>query len=128
MAIGDATRISVCGSFPTAARTFSGARMESLKWIFTGGWGPRTSIPPMTREIRARRVFTDVAGRQTPAFCPEDLLAYLCVNGAKNGWNSLAGICDLDRLIDVCRLDWGAILSRAARRRMSRIVPLGACL
>ena len=79
-------------------------------------------------EIRSRRVFIDVAGRQTPAFCPEDLLAYLCLNGAKNDWNSLAGICDLDRLIDVCRLDWGAILSRAARRRMSRIVSLGLCL
>ena len=79
-------------------------------------------------EIRSRRVFIDVAGRQTPAFCPEDLLAYLCLNGAKNDWNSLAGICDLDRLIDVCRLDWGAILSRAARRRMLRIVSLGLCL
>ena len=79
-------------------------------------------------EIRARLAPIDVAGRLTPAFCPEDLLAYLCVHGAKHGWDSLAGVCDLDRLIDVCRLDWDAILSRAARQRMSRIVSLGLCL
>ena len=79
-------------------------------------------------EIRARLAPIDVAGRLTPAFCPEDLLAYLCVHGAKHGWDSLAGVCDLDRLIDVCRLDWDAILSRATRQRMSRIVSLGLCL
>src|ERR1035438_9698407 len=53
---------------------------------------------------------------------------YLCLNGAKNEWNSLAGLCDLARLIDVCRLDWEAILARAARQRMSFIVSLGLCL
>jgi hypothetical protein len=79
-------------------------------------------------EIRARLAFIDVAGRRMPAFCPEDLLAYLCLNGAKNEWNSLAGLCDLARLIDVCRLDWEAILARAARQRMSFIVSLGLCL
>jgi hypothetical protein len=78
--------------------------------------------------IRARLVFIDVAGRQMPAFCPEDLLAYLCVHGAKHGWDPLAKLCDLDRLIDVCRLDWDAILTRAARQRMSLIVSLGLCL
>jgi len=78
--------------------------------------------------IRARCASIDVAGRPTPAFCPEDLLAFLCVHGAKHGWDSLAGICDLARLIDVCKLDWDVILSRAARLRMSRIVWLGLCL
>lgn len=78
--------------------------------------------------IRARLAPTNVAGRLIPAFCPEDLLAYLCVHGATHGWTSLTGICDLGRLIDVYRLDWDAVLSRAARQRMSRIVSLGLCL
>jgi hypothetical protein len=79
-------------------------------------------------EIRARLTLIDVAGRPTPTFCPEDLLAYLCVHGAKHGWGELAWVCDLDRLIDVYPLDWDAILSRASRQRMSRIVSLGLCL
>jgi len=79
-------------------------------------------------EIRSRLAPIDVAGRLTPTFCPEDLLAFLCMHGAKHGWDSLAGICDLDRLIDVHRLDWDAILSRAARQRMLRTVSLGLCL
>ncbi len=79
-------------------------------------------------EIRARLVSIDVAGRQMPAFCPEDLLAYLCVHGAKHGWDPLAKFCDLDRLINAGRLDWDTILSRAAQQRMSRIVFMGLCL
>jgi hypothetical protein len=79
-------------------------------------------------EIRTRLTFIDVAGHPMSAFCPEDLLVSLCAHGAKHGWDSLAMLCDLGRLIDVCRLDWDAILSRAARQRMSRIVSLGLCL
>jgi hypothetical protein len=79
-------------------------------------------------EIRGRLAPIDIAGRRTPAFCPEDLVAFLCVHGAKHGWDSLAAVCDLDRLIDVCTLDWNAILSRAARQRMSRMVSLGLSL
>jgi hypothetical protein len=79
-------------------------------------------------EIRARLTPIDLSGRRMPTFCPEDLLTFLCMHGAKHGWDSLAELCDLDRLIDVRRLDWDAILSRAARRRMSRMVSLGLCL
>ena len=78
--------------------------------------------------IHSRLVPIDIAGRLAPSFCPEDLLAYLCAHGAKHGWPSLAKLCDLDRLINVCQLDWDTILSRAAQRRMSRIVSLGLCL
>jgi hypothetical protein len=85
--------------------------------------------PLDTAEIRSRLAPIDVAGRLTPVFCPEDMLAYLCVHGgAKHGWDSLAKLCDLDRLIDVCKLDWDAILSRATQQRMSRIVLLGLSL
>jgi len=84
--------------------------------------------PLNAAEIRARLAPINVAGRLMPAFCPEDLLAYLCVHGATHGWISLIGLSDLGRLIDVYRLDWDAILSRAARQRMSRIVSLGLCL
>ena len=79
-------------------------------------------------EILARLAPIDIAGRLTPAFSPEDLLAFLCVHGAKHGWDSLARISDLDRLINVCQLDWDAILSRASRQRMLRVVSLGLCL
>jgi hypothetical protein len=77
--------------------------------------------------IRARLKPIDIAGARMPTLCPEDLLAYLCVHGAKGGW-SLAMVCDLDRLIGSCELDWDALLSRSARQRMARIVLLGLSL
>jgi hypothetical protein len=83
--------------------------------------------PLDTAGIRERLAPVDVAGHPIPTLCPEDLLAYLCVHGAKGGW-SLAMVCDLDRLIAVRGLDWDAILARADRRRMSRIVSLGLSL
>jgi hypothetical protein len=101
---------------------------ESLEVDLHWRVAPAHFNPLDAAEIRTRLTFIDVAGRQMPAFCPEDLLAYLCLNGAKNEWNSLAWLCDLARLIDVCRLDWDAILARAARQRMSFIVSLGLCL
>jgi hypothetical protein len=84
--------------------------------------------PLNAAEIRSGLVPIDVAGRTMPGLCPEDLFAYLCLNAAKNEWRSLADLCDLDRLINACRLDWETIVSRAARRRMSRIVFLGLSL
>jgi hypothetical protein len=78
--------------------------------------------------IRARLAPIDIAGRQAPAFSPEDLLAFLCVHGAKHAWSWLSKLCDLDRLIDASPLDWDAILERAARQRMTRILSLGLCL
>jgi len=79
-------------------------------------------------ELRSRLAPVDMAGRRTPTFCPDDLFAFLCAHGAIHGWDSLLNVCDLARLIDACPLDWDAILSRAERQCMSRIVSLGLCL
>lgn len=79
-------------------------------------------------EIRGRLAPVDIAGRRTTTFCPEDLFAFLCAHGAIHGWDSLLNVCDLARLVDACPLDWDAVLSRAARRCMSRFVSLGLCL
>jgi len=59
------------------------------------------------------------------AFCPEDLLVYLCVHGGKHGWFSLMWICDVARLIDGFPLDWNTVLSRAEEGHMSRALWLG---
>ena len=102
----------------------TGGPVIDLHWRLT----PAHFSPLDAAEIRSRLAPVDIAGHLTPTFCPEDLLVYLCLNGAKAGWDSLAGVCDLDRLIDVCPLDWDAVLSRAARQRMLRVVSLGLCL
>lgn len=105
-------------------RRTAGCPDVDLHWRLT----PAHFSPLDAADIRSRLAPVDIAGHLTPTFCPEDLLVYLCLNGAKAGWDSLAGVCDLDRLIDVCPLDWDAILSRAERQRLLRVVSLGLCL
>jgi len=92
-----------------------------IHWLLS----PSHFNPLDADEIRARVVTADIAGSQIRVLCPEDLAVYLCVHGAKHGWDGLARLCDLDRLIDRHKLDWDVILSRAEQLRISRILAFG---
>ncbi|MGD0497241.1 MAG: nucleotidyltransferase family protein [Bryobacteraceae bacterium] len=107
----------------TLERTDGGMELD-LHWRLGPGY-----FNPLDAASCWRRLTTvDIAGSEARALCPEDSLALLCLHGAKHGWPALAGICDVDRLIDTTPLDWDTILSDAHRRRMSLILSLGLCL
>ncbi len=69
-----------------------------------------------------------IADEEMLTLHPEDLFVYLSVHGAKHGWNSLLGICDVARIVAGFRIDWDSVLSRAHEMRIERCVLLAVRL
>ena len=80
-------------------------------------------------ELRERRERVRVAGRQVLTFSLEDTLLLLSVHGSKHLWERLGWIADIAALTRAWRpLDWAAVLERAERWGIQRMVLLGAGL
>jgi hypothetical protein len=63
------------------------------------------------------------------SLCPEDLLLYLCVHGAKSLWERLAWLCDIAELIRICpEMDWEHLLEIARTVEIERMLLLGLLL
>jgi len=70
-----------------------------------------------------------MAGFPVRALAPRHLLLYLCGHGGKHGWERLAWICDLARLIELDpELDWEAAMGEARRARTGRMLATGLLL
>lgn len=68
-----------------------------------------------------RAVEIDCSTGKTLTLCVEDLLLYLCLNGLKDGWESLRTVCDIDRLIrNSHEMNWTLVLSEAKRLKLER--------
>lgn len=68
-----------------------------------------------------RAVTVDVAGRRFPTPHPDDLVLILAIHGMMHGWSSLRAVSDVDAV--AARVDdWAAVLHRADRARMRRIL------
>ena len=70
----------------------------------------------------------DLNGTQVKTFSAEDLLFSLCVHGSRHLWERLGWICDVAELITRQRLDWTALLERAASADTERMFLLGVHL
>ncbi len=67
-----------------------------------------------------------LAGTTVATLCPEDLVLYLCVHGAKHRWERLEWITCLSEILRMNPdLDWGALFQRSAQCRIVRLVDLG---
>ena len=64
--------------------------------------------------------------REMLTFSPENLVLFLCLHGAKHQWELLKWVADL---INLCQsypnFDWSALLARAKRLGMQRVVLSG---
>lgn len=68
-------------------------------------------------------------GDRVKTFCPEDLLLYLCVHGAKDFWKKLAWLCDVAALVKSHpQLDWERTIERARSLGCEQILWLGLLL
>ena len=57
---------------------------------------------------------------------PTDLLlVYLCLHGSKHGWERIAWMCDVDRLLRSSRIDWGKAIAIAEASHSKRSFYLG---
>lgn len=76
-----------------------------------------------------RLELTSPGGQGIFTLAPEHLLLFLCVHGAKHGWDCLGWICDVARLVNVRRdLDWGLVLVRARQQGDERMLLVGLAL
>jgi hypothetical protein len=70
-----------------------------------------------------------IAGREVLGLKTEDLLLYLCLHGAKHGWNRLAWICDVAELIRTQpKIEWNLLWESAQQLRCRRLLLLGLSL
>jgi len=76
-----------------------------------------------------RLELTSPAGQGIFTLAPEHLLHFLCVHGAKHGWDCLGWICDVARLVNAHRgLDWGLVLAQARKQGDERMLLVGLSL
>lgn len=106
-------------------RRGDGAKIE-IHWNFAPrffGFGlDPTELWDRAEQLRVNGQMVDVLSR-------EDLLLVLCVHGAEHAWASLEGIVALAELMrDAEAIDWAAVVERAERARVGRVLRLGLLL
>ena len=91
-------------------------------------------------ELWRRAVRVAIEGGSVRTLAPADNLLYLCVHGAKHGWQVLGGICDLAELIrasshassqtssETSSIDWDELSARAEQAGARRALGLGMLL
>ncbi|HET6893346.1 MAG TPA: nucleotidyltransferase family protein [Pyrinomonadaceae bacterium] len=95
-------------------------------------WGLTPKAFPFSlnaHDLFARSVALTFAGHTIQTFSREDLLLYLCMNGAKDNWNqleSVALVAELLRFYD--QLDWTSCIKRAGASRSRNMLALGLVL
>jgi putative nucleotidyltransferase-like protein len=97
-----------------------------LHWALT----PRTFPFSLNPEgLFERSISLTLAGHSIPTFASEDLLVYLCMNGAKDNWNQLESVAVVAELLRVCDgLNWTACIERAGAWRGRNMFALGLML
>jgi hypothetical protein len=103
-----------------------GAPMLELHWSFAQrSW----RFLPDLDGVWARLQPWPVGHEEVDGFCPEDLLAVLCVHGARHFWLRLLWICDIAQLVESCpQTDWTRVVRDARRSGTLRLVLLGLAL
>ena len=77
----------------------------------------------------SRRHRVELGGREVRVFPAESQIVLLCVHGAKDTWNKLIWLCDIDRVIRASpSLDWEEVSAFAEEGRCRRAVGLGLLL
>jgi len=94
-----------------------------IHWRFTER-NASVELPVEAFWKRARPI--PVAGMPVLALCPEDLVLYLCVHGAKHRWERLEWIACLAETIRANpALDWNSVFKTSRSYRIARLLNLG---
>ncbi|MCJ7603806.1 MAG: nucleotidyltransferase family protein [Desulfobulbaceae bacterium] len=97
-----------------------------LHWELSGRYLPR---PLDFEKLRPYLEAFSFKGAEMLTLCPEVLLVYLCVHGAKHKWDCLDLICCISELMKKHpQLDWELIFSFAAEIGAVRMVRVGLLL
>jgi putative nucleotidyltransferase-like protein len=83
---------------------------------------------PEGSELWERAVEVDLGPGRVSTLGPEDLMLFLCAHGAKHGWQTLSGVCDVAQAARTHQYDWEALTARAKSLGSLRILLLGVLL
>jgi hypothetical protein len=72
-----------------------------------------------------RSIVLRIAGLTARTLCPEDLLLYLCIHAAREGWGLVRFPCDMAGVIARCALDWDEVIREARRTGCWRALATG---
>jgi hypothetical protein len=86
-------------------------------------------FPANSTALWERLESVSLAGRPVRTLAPEDVLALLCVHGAKHHWERLAMICDVAELVRTYpEINWGRVLEQTSQLGGARMLYLGLFL
>jgi hypothetical protein len=83
---------------------------------------------PEGSELWQRAVEVDLGPGRVSTLGPEDLILFLCAHGAKHGWQTLSGVCDVAQAAHAHQYNWEALTANAKSFRSLRILLLGVLL
>src|SRR5262245_24786172 len=87
------------------------------------------AFPVHSNEVWRKLGQVTIAGRIVPTLKKEDLVLFLAGHGTKEGWRSLAWVCDFAELLRLDRqIDWVALFKRAQQAHCSRPLLLAILL
>jgi hypothetical protein len=89
---------------------------------------PYFAFTPEGEELWARATEVDLGPGRVFTLGHEDLMLYLCAHGAKHGWQSLSGVCDVAAAAHTYNYDWEALAARAKVLGGRRTLLLGGLL
>jgi len=94
-----------------------------LHWELSGCY---LSAPLTFDQMRDDLCRVSVLDKEVQTLCPEMLLVYLCIHGAKDGWNYIEQVCSVTEIVRRKKeLDWLYLEELASRWKCRRIVRLG---
>lgn len=121
----DAADIRRRGTFELSLMRSGSLAVVDLHWRLVPPYFP---VALDGEDLWRRAVRVGLEGGSVRGLAPEDQMLFLCAHGAKHGWQTLGGICDLAELMRSAPLDWDALRTRAGRIGARRMLMLGALL
>jgi hypothetical protein len=122
---GGGARFMVRSRYSEAFDHGQRTRVE-LHWAFTNG---DIGFDVGARDLTPNTVPVSVGGVSLPGFGREDLLLTLCVHGSKHRWDRLEWLAGLGEAIrGASGIDWDALVARATRLGVRRMLLLGLLL
>lgn len=97
-----------------------------LHWKLSGSF---FALPLELKDLWSRLEKTDLGGHEINALPFNDLFVYLCLHGARHGFERLGWICDLCELVaSEGEVDWPAVSRHAKDHGCAKVVELGLLL
>lgn len=117
--------VSAPGAFETSMVKPGSLASIDLHWRLAEPYFPLTME---TDELWQRAETVELEGNALRTLALDDHLLYLCAHGARHGWETLSGVCDVAQLMRAGAIDWGRLRLRAERVGARRMLLLGVLL